>query len=270
MVTSGRRVRGVIDREQTIRDESDRLAAVLAGCDPASRVPTCPPWTAVDLLSHFVTVQRFWAVVIGERLTESAVSEYERDRPPLPHDPAALLVLRRQATTDLLTALRGRDGSEPAWSWFDPDQTVGFTWRMQTHEATMHRVDAELAAGLPVSPIASALAEDGVDHVVDVMWAWAPRDATRRTTGTVELLATDTGRRWLVQTFRWSGTAWGQTFTDHPGCERVGHGAADATVSGTAHDLDLLVWSRADQHVSRSGSEAALSELQAVLEEGIQ
>lgn len=112
---------------------------------------------------------------------------------------------------------------------------------MQTHEATMHRVDAELAAGLPISPISTAVAEDGVDHVVDVMWAWAPPEAERRVTATVELLATDSGRRWLVRTFRWSGQAWGQDFADQIGCERADGDVADATIAGTARDLDPLV-----------------------------
>ena len=141
---------------------------------------------------------------------------------------------------------------------------------MQTHEATLHRVDAELAAGAPVGTIASEVAADGVDHVVDVMWAWVPHDAERRTTGTVELWATDSGRRWQLETFRWSGTAWGQTFTEQPGCRRTAVGSAEAFVSGSTHDLDLLVWGRADRYVARSGNHAVLDEFQEVLEEGIQ
>lgn len=261
-----------MDRERHIREESDRLGAVLSGCDPASRVPSCPGWTALELLSHLVAVQRFWAVVIGDRLTGAEVADHERDRSPLPEDPATLLTLRGEATTDLLTALRGRDAAEWAWSWFAADQTVGFTRRMQTHEATMHRVDAELAAGLPISPIATDVAEDGLDHVVDVMWAWAPPDAARRSTGVVELVATDTGRHRLVRTFRWSGAAWGQSFTDQIGCERAGpadRGEPDAAVSGTAQDLDLLLWTRADHRITRSGSDEALAELQAMLDDGV-
>lgn len=259
----------MIDRGRQIQDESDRFGAVLGACDPARAVPTCPGWTAVDLLSHLVVVQRFWAVVIGERLSGPGVADYERSRTPLPEDPSTLLALRRQATTDLLTALNGQDASAPAWSWFAADQTVGFSWRMQTHEATMHRVDAELAAGLTISPITAEVAEDGVDHVVDVMWAWAPPDAQRQITGTIELVATDSGRRWLVQTFRWSGVAWGRDFTDQIGCEPADRGDPDATVSGTAQDLDLLVWNRADRNITRSGSAQALDEWQAILDVGI-
>jgi uncharacterized protein (TIGR03083 family) len=260
----------MIDRRRHIHDESDRFGLVLATADPASRVPTCPDWTAVDLLKHLTQVHRFWATVIGDRLTEAEVSQFERNRPALPDDPAQLQELRRQATADLLTALSNRDPSDQAWSWFPPDQTVGFTWRMQTHEATMHRVDAELAAGLPIGPIGSEVAADGIDHVVNVMWAWAPAEAERRVTGTIELRATDTGQSWLVKTTRWSGQAWGQTFNNQIGCERADSDEPDATVAGTAENLNLLVWTRADRTVARTGKEQALTEFQAMLDDGIQ
>ncbi len=232
-------------------------------------MPTCPEWNAADLLKHLIRVHQYWAAVIGDRLTADAVGELEEGRPALPDDPVQLQDLRREATADLLSALGGRDPSEPAWSWFPPDQTVGFTWRMQTHEATMHRVDAELTAGHPISPIEQEVAADGIDHVIDVMWAWAPTDVERHVTATVELRATDTDQTWLVRTFRWSGQAWGQSFDNQVGCERVDGGRPDATVAGTAEDLDLLVWTRADRGIVRSGDQHALSEFQAVLDDGI-
>lgn len=262
-------VSGMIDRKRQIQDESERFGFVLAATDPGTRVPTCPDWNTLDLLKHLTQVHQFWAAVIGDRLTAEAVEEFEKSRPALPDDPMRLQDLRREATADLLAALSDRDPSEPAWSWFPSDQTVGFTWRMQTHEATMHRVDAELAAGLPISPINPDVAADGIDHVVNVMWAWVPAEAERRVTGTVELTATDTGQSWLVQTIRWSGQAWGQTFTDQIGCEPVDAGQPDATISGTAQDLDLLVWTRADRAITRSGNQHALDEFQAVLDDGI-
>lgn len=260
----------MIDRRHHILAESDRLAAVLASTDPARRVPTCPNWNAVDLLKHLTQVHQFWAAVIGHRLTAAEVSEFEKSRPALPDDLLPLLELRREATADLLRALGDRDPSEEAWSWFPPDQTVGFTWRMQTHEATIHRVDAELTAGLPISSITSELAADGVDHAVNVMWAWAPAKVEKPVTGTIELKATDTHQRWLINMTRWSGQAWGQTFHDQIGCDRVDAGTPGASISGTAEDLDLLVWTRADRTVVRSGDGQVLSEFQAMLDDGIQ
>lgn len=65
----------VTDHGRPIQDESDRFGAVPPECDPTSPVPTCPEWTAVDLLGHLVTVQRFRAVVIGDRLTGAVVAD---------------------------------------------------------------------------------------------------------------------------------------------------------------------------------------------------
>ena len=42
--------------------------------------------------------------------------------------------------------LEAADPAEEAWNWSD-DHTVGFILRRQAHEALVHRVDAELAAG---------------------------------------------------------------------------------------------------------------------------
>jgi len=89
-------------------------------------------------------------------------------------------------------------------------------------------------------------------------------------TGTVELVATDVARTWVVDTIRWSGQAWGQEFHDQPGCVRSAVGTPEATVSGTAEDLDLLVWTRADRGIVRAGDERILAEFQAVLVQGIQ
>ena len=259
----------MIDREAVVRAESERFGAVLATTAPAARVPTCPGRDAVDLLQHPTRVHQFWAAVVGERLTGAAVQEFEQRRPALPDDPARLQLARRQATAALLAALRARNPSEAAWSWFPPDQSADFTWRMQTHETTMHRVDAELTAGLPISSIDAEVAGDGVDHVVDVMWAWAPPEAERRRTGTLLLRATDTGRSWLVQTSRWTGPAWGESPTDQIGCSRATGGQPDATVAGTAEDLDLLLWGRAHRDVTRAGEQEALEEFQHVLDHGI-
>lgn len=260
----------MIDRASHIRQESDRFAAVLANTDPTAAVPTCPGWTTVDLLKHLTQVHQFWAAVIGQRLLGERVGEFEENRPELPDDQAQLLALRSAATDDLLAALGSRDAGEEAWSWFPPDQTVDFTWRMQTHEATMHRVDAELTAAQPISPIPAAVAADGVDHVLDVMWNWAPAAAQRRITGTLAFEATDTGQRWLADTIRWSGQAWGQTFTDQAACVRSSGGQAQGVVRGTAEQLDLLMWNRGGNEVTRVGDQAVLNDLDDVLADGIQ
>ena len=60
----------------------------------------------------------------------------------------------------LVAELERADPAEPAWSW-SAEQTVGFTFRRQAHEALIHRLDAEQTAG-DVTPLDAALASDGV------------------------------------------------------------------------------------------------------------
>lgn len=165
-----------------ITEEAERFADALRGPDPSAPVPTCPDWTAVDLLWHLTEVHEFWAGVLGSgALTDADAEAVDAAKAPRPEGPGArnqLVERREQATAALLAQLTTRGGAEACWSWFPADQTVGFTRRMQVHEATVHRVDAQLTANLPVTAISEDVATDGIDHAVGVMWAgswdWIP------------------------------------------------------------------------------------------------
>ena len=195
----------MIDRLAVIDTESRRFAKVLAPVDPGARCPTCPDWSAADLLWHLTEVHYFWAYVIGRRVvSESELADAEAAKPDRPSTVPELLAMREDATARLLQALADHADTEPCWSWWAPDQTVGFTRRMQTYEATMHRVDAERAAGVPVSPIASDVAAGALDHAVDVMWGWMPDGASARSGSLVEFVATDTRATWRVDVGTWS------------------------------------------------------------------
>lgn len=264
-----------MDRIQVIDNESARLAEVLAQADPAARVPTCPEWDAAALLWHFTGVQRFWADVLAQNpQTDEEVGALEQDDVPPPATIALMLPIRQQATVDLLTQLRALRDADPRWSWWDTDQTVGFTRRMQTYEATMHRIDAELAAGLPVSPIAAEVAAGAIDHCVDVMWGWMPAWADYEQLAIVELAATDSDARWLVEIGRWFGTGpeSGNSF-DMARAVRAGEGAAGAaTVSATAEQLSRWAWGRSPDAgaITIEGTDGAVAAIARLIEQGIQ
>ncbi len=79
-----------LDYLGSIREESDRFATAVVRGTPAARVPTCPDWTADDLLWHLAEVQWFWGtVVISGSLDRSEIDEVER--PARPTDRAALV-----------------------------------------------------------------------------------------------------------------------------------------------------------------------------------
>ncbi|MFC0676087.1 maleylpyruvate isomerase N-terminal domain-containing protein [Brachybacterium hainanense] len=154
-----------------IRQEAQRLAHVLAATDPAAPVPTCPAWTAGDLLWHLTEVHEFWSRILATgALTDEDAEALEGAGAPRPADLPELLRRREAATAQLVEQLERRADAEPAWSWDRTAQDVGFTRRMQTHEATMHRVDAELAAQRPVTDPTPQIAAAGIAHGIDVMW----------------------------------------------------------------------------------------------------
>jgi uncharacterized protein (TIGR03083 family) len=250
-----------MDRIAIIHAEADRFADVLSGTAPDNRCPTCPDWSAADLLWHLTEVHFFWAGVLarGAR-TDADIAAVEESKPARPESVSDLLALREQATLALLTQLDRLDDAEVRWSWFEPDHTVGFTRRMQTYEATMHRVDAELTAGLPIGAIGAEVAAGAVDHAVDVMWGWQPDGTTYEPRAVVEFVDTDTGQRWLVEV----GTAgdWPRAVRAQPGA------AASATVRAPVTDLALWAWTRGGS-VGSSGEPTALAALHAVVSNGM-
>lgn len=259
-----------MNREAVIRTESDRFAAVLAQTPGDARVPTCPDWDAADLLWHLTEVHLFWAGILGrEAHTAEDVEAVESSKPERPTDLAASLELRRHATESLLAELGRLDDAEPRWSWFDPDQTVGFTRRMQTYEATMHRVDAELTAGLPISPITAEVAAGAIGHGIDVMWGWMADWATYEPKAIGEFVATDTGQRWLVELGHWFGTGpeSGKEFNEPRAVPATG-GTPTITARAPVVDLALWAWGRGGS-AEISGDQGRREALEAVIAQGM-
>ncbi len=257
--------------------ESARFREVVAAADPATRVPSCPDWSADDLLWHLTEVQLFWAEICrGPVLDDAGAEAVEESTPQRPAGRTALLDLSALATDRLVAALRAGAPTDPTWSWLAPDQTLGFSMRRQAHEVLVHRVDAELVAGVDVSPVDPALAADGVDELLRVMWGlpdrdwatWVPSDQV------IRIATTDTGHAWTARLGRWHGTGpeSGREFDEATALvvddEEV---EATATLSGTAAELDLWLWSRAlHTALERGGDPAAHVVLEEVAAQGVQ
>lgn len=249
-----------MDRAAIIRAESDRLAAVLSGAEPEAPCPTCPDWNALDLLWHLTEVHWFWSQVLArDARTDADIGTIEEVKPERPTAVAELLALRRHSTGELLDQLERLDDADPRWSWWAADQTAGFTRRMQTYEATMHRVDAELTAGLAVGSIAAEVAAGAVDRAVDVMWGWLPEGAQYAPLGIAEFVASDLNRRWLVEVGSWTAPSG----TTRPRALRATAGPAAVTVTAPAQDLALWAWTRGGSVTvtGESSAEAALREV---------
>jgi uncharacterized protein (TIGR03083 family) len=108
--------------------------------------------------------------------------------------------------------------------------------RRQAHETAVHRVDAQLAAGIPVTPCAPAFAADGIDELVV---SFVPRRSSKLRADPPASLAvrcTDVDASWLLH-------------MDHDGVTTMrttsgGDAGAACAVSGTAGDLYLALWNR--------------------------
>ena len=255
-----------MDRAAIIRAESDRFAQTLSAAAPEAPCPTCPDWNAVDLLWHLTEVHWFWSQVLArDARTDADIGAIEEAKPPRPASVAELLGLRERSTAELLAQLDVLADGDPRWSWWESDQTVGFTRRMQTYEATMHRVDAELTAGVAVGPIAPEVAAGALEHAVDVMWGWLPDGARYEALATAELVASDLDRHWLVEIGRWTAASG----VNAPSARRARGGPADVRVTAAAEDLALWAWTRGGS-VSVAGEPSAEAALREVVGNGMQ
>lgn len=261
-----------MDHLALIKSETDRFIATLRDVDPEAPVPTCPEWTAAELLWHFTDVHAFWARILASgALTDEDSERVEETKPARPSDTRAVIALLETETAALVAELAVREDSQPAWSWFATDQTVGFTRRMQVHEATMHRVDAEVTAAVASAPIALEVAVDGIAHGVEVMLAWwgtNPGFAFHPGAGVVELQPSDAKPR-LVVGGRWRGTGQSGKSYDEPGIVFTSEADPVATISGTAEEIYRWLWGRGPEPAT-SGDQEALDAVRAAQAQGMQ
>ena len=227
------------------------LRAAVAAADPTAPVPSCPDWSVGDLAVHTATVY----------LHKTECIRLRRDPDPWPpelpdSDPLALL---DGSYAGLVAEFAAHRPGDPARTWYGPDQTVGFWIRRMAQETVIHRIDAELAAGLPLSPVPDDLAVDGIDELLDVFLGygtvtWAAEYA--------ELLAGADGRPLVVRT---TDRAWTARTTEEG--IRIAAGAAPdaaAEISGDPVPLLLRLWNRADSGVSAQGDPELLARFQAL------
>lgn len=201
-------------------------------------VPSCPGWTLADLIRHVGAVHRWAHEVISGRLTGRprdmfALLDAAGAAAVAPDDLAAWFV---EGHADLVAALLHTSDDEQFWTFGDGPSPVGFWARRQAHETAMHAVDAQLAVAAPdeVAPLPTWFAVDGIDEFLDVFvrrpGAMARSDPAR----TLAVAPIDDPARWLITIGPESVTAQ-RTDGDAP---------ADATLTGTAHDLYCALWNR--------------------------
>jgi uncharacterized protein (TIGR03083 family) len=212
---------------RTIRDDTDRFAdaAEEAGIDAA--VPSCPGWTIAELTQHVGNVQRTWTQHVTNRSTEPPDFSL-LGAPAPPGDERFEWV--RDGGHALADALAATPEATPVWV-FAGSGTVRFWARRQAHEITVHRCDAELAAGR-LGAIDADVAADGVDEYFELLPLMPAAQAAKGAGETIHFHCTDREVEWLA------------VLTENGIVMRPEHAKGDVALRGPANAVLLAVWNR--------------------------
>jgi uncharacterized protein (TIGR03083 family) len=237
-----------------------RLRA-LAVRDLTAAVPSCPGWTVTDLVRHVAEVYLHKVECIRRR---SAPEQW----PPDLSGEESLPLLDR-AYADLVAEFDRHSPGDAAYTWHEPDQTVGFWIRRMAQETVIHRIDAELALGEEPAPIPADLAVDGVDEVLTLFlgyisqrWSEEFGPELKEAAGRPVRVTTD-GGSWLVK-----ATAAGVHVEATDAMWGPGAVVADpaATVTGPPDAVLRWLWARGgDDEVRFDGGPEAIIELRGLL-----
>ncbi|MEV7011103.1 maleylpyruvate isomerase family mycothiol-dependent enzyme [Streptosporangium sp. NPDC051022] len=225
------------EHAEAVGREIARMAETLRGRDMSTEVRTCPGWDLAALTVHTGGVHR-WATAMVRDLAER---RYDRDTAEmgLPAHAADYPAWLAEGAAPLTEALLAADPGAPMWAW-GGDRHARFWSRRQLHETVVHRIDAELALGVPVS-VEEDVAADGVEEFLDVLpyARWSPGVAELRGAGETISLQTDTGAGWTVT-----------LDPDRFHYERSPRPGTVTVRTATAADLLQVVWGRrsADDH----------------------
>ena len=220
-----------------LRTQGTLLADAAGRAGLTAPVPTCPGWAVRDLLLHQGGVHRWAATVVRDRHTGPTGVEQPYDIVEELPDDDVLLDWYRAGHADLVRIREAAPADLACWAFLPAPTPLAFWARRQAHETTIHRVDAEAAAGggpVAVAGLPPTAAEDGIDELLTCFVSGRNRRLRGKPPHTMLVHATDVGARWLVR-----------VGADLPRVERVtGDVAADVSVAGPAVPLYLALWNR--------------------------
>ncbi|MFD7031167.1 maleylpyruvate isomerase family mycothiol-dependent enzyme [Streptomyces sp. NPDC059917] len=218
--------------------QSAGFVAAVKGADPATPVPSCPGWTLADLTRHAGSVQRWFCVLLRQRVQQPPTSRDVDLR--LPERDADYPEWLAESAAESAQVFATTDLDAPMWAW-GLDQHARFWVRRMLFETVVHRADAELALGI-APRIDREVAVDGIDEfLTNLPFAafFAPGTAALRGPDrTIGFRCTDGGDSWQV---RLRPDGFGLVTEDGDGPE------PDATVQGASGDLLLLLYGRLDR-----------------------
>ena len=216
-------------------DASERLGTAAASAGLDAEVPSCPDWVVRDLVRHQGGIHRWATAYVAGPCTRRQDVDFDVVA-AAPADPG-LLGWFADGHAKLAETLRAADPDVDCWTFFGAPSPLAFWARRQAHETTVHRVDAELAAGWQPTSVPAAFAADGVDELLS---GFVTRPTGQLRSDPARLLrisCTDDPAGWLVSIEPDRVTT--TSTADSDGAAR-----ADCHVRGTADDLYLALWNR--------------------------
>ena len=234
---------------ELIEHDGRRLAEAAAAGDLDAPIPTCPGWDVRACVVHTGQVYRHKVACI--RLRRRPGDDEVEHAPPPGADEVRWFT---EGLDALLAELRAHSPADPAYSWWAPEQNVGFWYRRMAQESAVHRIDVEDGRGTP-TPVDPELAVDGIDEVLERFLAEDWADEPPEAWGGVDPRAGE-GRTVAV---RAGGRVWRSTLGPDTIPLVRDDGPADGTVAGEPEPVLLWLWGRRpDAAVSLEGDRAVL------------
>ncbi|MFD8544916.1 maleylpyruvate isomerase family mycothiol-dependent enzyme [Streptomyces sp. NPDC059649] len=258
---------------ETLRLDGGLLADAAQEAGPDAAVPACPEWRMRDLVVHIGRVHR-WSTEIVTQGLEQPIRPAEA--PELTDD--QLVPWLREGHHQLVLALHGAPRDLAAWTILPTDSPLAFWARRQAHETSVHRVDAQQAAGTSLTPLPSAFAADGIDELLVGIHSLERSKLRTDVPRTVRVRATDVpGADWTVHLSDAPPHAIRTTPEaapiPTPEAARIPEAGApvdktpadakpaDCTIEGRAEELYLALWNRLPWDTLTVTGEQALAEL---------
>ena len=194
---------------------------------------------------HQGGVHRWATTYVEGGHTEPGAVGFSSARGPLPADPD-LVDWFLSGHAALVEALAGASPGLQCWTFLPAPSPLAFWARRQAHETTIHRVDAEFAAGTALSVVGPDVAADGIDELL-VGFGPAPgrrKEHAEQVPAVIAVRCTDHEAGWIVRLGPEGAVAERAQGTAEIPAGDAKSRTMTCAARGTATDLYLTLWRR--------------------------
>jgi len=231
-----------------VANEGELFAAAAERGGFDVHIPTCPEWDMRDLVQHLGLIHLWAAAHVDQPHPEPDdsvdlpdLAGYWPDLADYQRDDDDLVDWYRDTNANLVRVLESAPPDLECFTFLPAPSPLAMWARRQASETAVHRFDAEQATGA-VAGFDPLFAADALD---ELLMGFAPRRRKLpiESNQTIHVHAEDTDDHWHLTVGPEVTTA------------SRSNGTADLTLAGTAADLYLVLWNRAeDSTIAITGS----------------